>query len=158
MQLECIHFEEIFDVADSRGDFSFRSRGRAHYGACLRRGTVPRAGSTYLVAFARPGDWSSVLGWRETASQREVLSHSAWSLLLVRLLDIYWWAPAWLAIGFLLGGIKAGLACAAFFIAGMACASVHDVRTLRAVRQALLATDACNGGQDKDAGIPATPR
>lgn len=157
MQLERIHFEEIFDVVDRRGDFSFRSRGRAHYAACLRRGVVPRAGSTYLVAFARPGDWSSVLGWREASSQQAVLSYSAWSLLLIRLTDIYWWAPVFLGIGFLLGGIEAGLACAACFLAGLAYASVQDVRTLRAVRRALLATDAGDKDKDEDARMPSTP-
>lgn len=151
MHIERIHFEEVFDVAPGRGDFSFRSGGRTEYGVNLRRGTIPRAGGTYAVAFARAGDWTSVLGWRDLDSQEATLNHSTAGLLLARLYDLYLYGLFFLAGGFLFGGIGMALAFAALFVAGLGYVTARDVRTLRRARRALLAADADAGNPDKSA-------
>lgn len=53
MHIEQIHFDEVFDIQTVRGDFSFRSRGRAHYGVNLQNRVIPRPGSTFAVAFEK---------------------------------------------------------------------------------------------------------
>ena len=68
MQVERIHFDEIFDLAACHGNFSYRSAGRMHYGVQLDQGAIQQAGSSRAVAFGRAGDWSTVLGRRELAS------------------------------------------------------------------------------------------
>ncbi|WP_036248929.1 hypothetical protein [Massilia sp. BSC265] len=150
MHIERIHFEAVFDVAPGRGDFSFRSGGRTEYGVNLRRGTIPRAGATYAVAFGRAGDWSSVLGWRDLAAQEVMLNHSTVGLLLARLYDIYWYGLFVFAGGFVFGGIRMALAFAALFIAGLLYVTARDVRTLRHARYALLSADDHAGNPDKN--------
>lgn len=149
MHIERIHFEEVFDVASGRGDFSFRSGGRTEYGVNPRRGTIPRAGAAYAVAFGRAGDWSSVLGWRDLASQEVMLNNSTVGLLLARLYNIYWYGLFFFAGGFLLGGIRMALAFAALFIAGLLYVTARDVRSLRHARRALLAADHGTENPDK---------
>ncbi|MFC3458487.1 hypothetical protein [Massilia haematophila] len=63
MHIQRIDFDEVFDADPGRGDFSFRNRAGVRYGVRLRRGVVPPSGASWLIAFARPDDWSSVLGW-----------------------------------------------------------------------------------------------
>lgn len=135
MQIERIHFEEVFDVA--AGDFSFRSEGRTHYGVSLGHGTIPQAGATYAVAFGRPGDWNSVLGWRDLGSPAVTLAHSTTGLLLSTVYDIYLYGLFFFAGGFLFGGIRLALVFAALFIAGLGYVSYRNVRILRWARRAL---------------------
>lgn len=149
MHIERIHFEEVFDVASGRGDFSFRSGGRTEYGVNLGRGTIPRAGATYAVAFGRQGDWASVLGWRDLASGKASLAHSTVGLLLARLYDVYLYGLFLFAGGFLFGGIGMALAFAALFIAGLFYVTARDVRTLRHARRALLAASDHAGNLEK---------
>lgn len=98
MHIERIDFDEVFDVQAGPGDFSFRSRGRVQYAVNLRRGLVPQAGSSYLVAFARPGDWSTVIGWLDLRTGRSRLKESPWLAMLSEIGWLAWLAP------FLLGG------------------------------------------------------
>lgn len=142
MHIERIHFDEVFDAAPGRGDFSFRSAGETHYGVNLQRGTIPRAGATYVVAFGRARDWGSVLGWRDLASGEVMLSYSPLGLLVSRLLDVYLYGLLFFALGFLFGGIGTALVFGALFLAGLAWTAGRDLRRLRQARRALLAAEA----------------
>ena len=110
MHVEMIHFEKVFDAHAGRGDFSFESNGQVRYGVKLQRGMVPRAGSTYLVAFAESDDWSTVLGWldlhTETMALSERLRHTMWSDLG----SITLFGPVFLGAALLFGGPSAALA------------------------------------------------
>ena len=157
MQIERIHFEEVFDVA--AGDFSFRSEGRTHYGVGLGHGTIPQAGATYAVAFGRPGDWNSVLGWRDLASQEVILTHSTLGLVLSTVYDIYWYGLFFFAGGFLFGGIRMALAFAALFIAGLGYVSYRNVRILRRARRALRSVGKSGNSLDNSSAVcPGTVR
>lgn len=78
MHVEKVRFDEVFDIVAHRGSFSFRSGNRTHYAARLRHHVIPRPGSTFAIAFAEPGKWNTVLGWRELASPDVTLAHPAW--------------------------------------------------------------------------------
>lgn len=157
MQIERIHFEEVFDVA--AGDFSFRSEGRTHYGVSLGHGTIPEAGAAYAVAFGRPGDWSSVLGWRDLGSPAVTLKHSAAGLVLATVYDIYWYGLFFFAGGFLFGGIRMALAFAALFIAGLGYVSFRNVQTLRRAKRALRSVGGSGNSLDNSSAVcPGTVR
>lgn len=157
MQIERIHFDEVFDVA--AGDFSFRSEGRSCYGVNLGHGTIPQAGATYAIAFGRPGDWGSVLGWRDLASLDVTLKHSTAGLLLATVFDIYWYGLFFFAGGFLFGGIRMALAFAALFIAGLGYVSLRNVRTLRRAKRALLSVGESGNSLDNSSAVcPGTVR
>lgn len=139
MHIERIDFDEVFDVQPGPGDFSFRSGGRSHFGVNLRRGLVPQAGSRYLVAFARPGDWTGVIGWVELRTGTVRLKESTWFAMLS---DIGWFV--WLA-PFLAGGalwfFGAGAALAVLLVVcGLACLRLY--RTAGHARQARQALSA----------------
>lgn len=68
MHIETITFDRVFDAVEAIGDFSFDSAGRRVFAARFGPGALPRQGATYAIAFARPGDWGSVLGWRDLAT------------------------------------------------------------------------------------------
>lgn len=151
MRIERIHFEEVFDVA--AGDFSFRSEGRAHYGVSLGHGTIPPTGATYAVAFGRPGDWGSVLGWRDLASQTVTLTHSTTGLLLSTVYDIYLYGLFFFAGGFLFGGIRLALVFAALFIAGLGYVSFRNVQTLRRAKRALISVGESGNSLDNSSAV-----
>lgn len=157
MQIEHIHFEEVFDVA--AGDFSFRSEGRTHYGVSLGHGTIPPAGATYAIAFGRAGDWGSVLGWRDLASPEVTLTHSTAGLVLATVYDIYWYGLFFFAGGFLFGGIGMALGFAALFVGGLAYVSWRNVRTLRRAERALLSVGESGDNLDNSSAVcPGTVR
>ena len=157
MQIERIHFEEVFDVA--AGDFSFRSEGRTHYGVSLGHGTIPEAGATYAVAFGRPGDWNSVLGWRDLGSPAVTLKHTAAGLVLATVYDIYWYGLFFFAGGFLFGGIRMALAFAALFIAGLVYVSFRNVQSLRRAKRALRSVGESGDCLDNSSAVcPGTVR
>lgn len=135
MHIETIRFDDVFDVAARAGDFSFRSNGKAHYGARLQNNLIPRPGSTYTIAFAQPGRWDTVLGWRDLASDDVRLAQPTWALWLSLLSDFYLVGVAVLALGFVLGGAGLALAIAAVLLYP-AC---HRMRLNRSVRRALQA-------------------
>ncbi|MFC0252049.1 hypothetical protein [Massilia consociata] len=121
MRVELVHFDEVFDVAAGRGDFSFRSGGHAYYGVTFRSNAIPQAGAAYAVAFAEPGNWASVLGWRELPSGKPILKYPTWSEWVEELGDILMYGPFFAVGGFLFGGaggaaaVLAAAACAVFF-------------------------------------------
>lgn len=99
MHIERIDFDEVFDIQKGTGDFSFRSRGLPCYAVNLHRRLIPQDGSAYLVAFATPGDWSTVLGWLDLQTGTCRLKESTWLALLDEIGALAWLAP------FLLGGM-----------------------------------------------------
>ncbi|MEH6434055.1 hypothetical protein [Massilia sp. DD77] len=161
MKIERIRFDEVFDVAACRGDFSFRSGGKTHYGVNLHNKVIPRAGSTYAVAFGRPGDWTSVLGWRDLATPAVGLKTPGWWTTLVAMFDVYYLAPALIAPALLLGGPLAGLVAAAC-VAGLMLAWIAHVmlrnRKLKRILGAMTASDNAPGndmgGSPATAGLP----
>ena len=135
MQVETIRFDEVFDVAARGGNFSFRTGGQTHYGARLDNNIIPAPGSTFAVAFARPGHWDTVLGWRDLASSEVELAQPTWALWLCVVGDFYLVGLALMALGLVLGGGVLALAIAAVLLYP-AC---YQTRRNRAVRRALQA-------------------
>ncbi|MCC2958580.1 hypothetical protein LK542_23500 [Massilia sp. IC2-477] len=143
MYIERIYFDEVFDVQAARGDFSFRSQGHPQYGVNLGNRVVPRAGSTYAVAFGKPGDWSIVLGSRDLASS-VVFRQLTWSALLIQVLDFFLFGPLFVIGSLLLGGSWLAAVATALFLMALAYVVLRAVRDDRAVTRALLAV-----GQDE---------
>jgi len=135
MHIETVRFDEVFDVAARGGDFSFRSAGKTQYGVKLQNNLIPEAGSTYAIAFGRPGQWDTVLGWRDLASNDVRLAHPTWTLWLRMLGDIYLYGLALFVVGLLLGGAWVALAIAAVLLYP----ALYQMRQNRAIRRALLA-------------------
>jgi hypothetical protein len=79
MHIEMIRFDAVFDVVERSGTFSFKSGGRTEYGVRLQNHAIPRQGATYAVAFAKRGNWQSVMGWRDLAASDVVLAPSTMS-------------------------------------------------------------------------------
>nr|AGU11842.1 hypothetical protein [uncultured organism] len=134
MHIEKVRFDEVFDVAARAGNFSFRSQGRPRFGAKLKNHFIPAVGSTFAIAFAQPGDWASVLGWRDLASDDVVLARPTWAVWLLALGDATLHGAPLLVAGLVFGGLAGGLAAAAAF-AGVA---LYRTRRNRAVKRALL--------------------
>ncbi|MBQ5942770.1 MULTISPECIES: hypothetical protein [unclassified Massilia] len=137
MQVECIHFDEVFDVAAQRGDFSFRSQGRAQFGVNLHNHVVPRQGATYAIAFGRRGDWSTVLGWRDLASPAVGLKLPGWWAILSSLVNIFYVAPILIVLALQVAGTTAALAVAVAALCFMLYRVVYLLRRNRAVKRAL---------------------
>jgi len=142
MHIERIDFDEVFDVQPGPGDFSFRSGGQTHYAVNLWRGLIPQAGSSYLIAFAKPGDWSTVLGWLDLQTGTRRLKNNTWLAVLSDMTAIAWLAP------FLLGGallfIGPGAALAVLLaLCGFACLRLYQIASRgRRVMRALSAAHA----------------
>lgn len=141
MHIEHIHFDEIFDAQPRGGDFSFKSKGRTQYGVMLGRRVIPREGATYAVAFVQPGDWCTVLGWRDLASTTVTLKQSAWSYLLSELSMIFVIGPAVIGAGLLLGGPGVALVLSALVAVVSLVLLYGVIRRNRRVRQGLIAAD-----------------
>jgi len=149
MHIERIDFDDVFDIQPGPGDFSFRSRGQTHYAVNLRR-LIPQAGSSYLVAFAKPGDWSTVLGWLDLQTGTRRLKDNTWLAVLSDMTAIAWLAP------FLLGGtllfIGPGAALAVLLaLCGYACLRLYRIagrgrRVMRALSTACAETPSAVAG------------
>lgn len=137
MHIERIRIDRVFD-AQARGAFSFCSGGSVTYGVELPGKIVPRSGAVLVVAFARPGDWSSVLGWRDAAGGKVVLDDRWW----IELDLVYTLAPLPLVAGLVLGGAAGGLAALVAVAAAVAWLVAWVVRRNRRVRAALLGAPA----------------
>ncbi|MCC2962469.1 hypothetical protein LK540_18740 [Massilia sp. IC2-278] len=158
MHIERIDFDDVFDVQPGPGDFSFRSRGQTHYAVNLWRGLIPQAGSSYLVAFAQAGDWSTVLGWLDLQTGTRRLKDNTWLAVLSDMSAIPWLAP------FLLGGallfIGPGAALAVLLaLCGVAGVHVYRIvrrrqRVLRALSMAYLDAGARRPGVAGSAAAP----
>lgn len=145
MHVEEIRFDEVFDVAAAHGNFSFRSRDRTEYGVRLRRHAIPRAGSTFAIAFAQPGNWNSVLGWRDLAAQKVMLTQPAWTSWLFGLSDIVLFGVFFIVPGLLLWGAGGALAVTAALAAVACFRGLRLMRRNQAVKQALLAAGEVEG-------------
>ncbi len=134
MQIEEIHFEEVFDVQALRGDFSFSMRGRPCYGVNLGNEVVPCQGARFAVAFVKPGDWSTVLAWRDLASKTVKFKQPSWAALLLAASDLILFGPLFIAGGVALAG-EWIVACvfAALFAVGVLTVAVRGVMRNRVV-------------------------
>lgn len=141
MHVERIQFDEVFDVAACRDDFSFRSAGRVWYGIHFPGKPLPRDGSVYAIAFAERGNWGSVLGWRDLAQPSVTLANSTGSFLLAQSFGMILYAPFCIVGGLVFGGPEVAGAIAAV-IGGIALwRTIRVVRRNRAVERALLAVE-----------------
>ena len=145
MHIQRIDFDEVFDAAPGRGDFSFRNRDGVRYGVQLGRGVVPPSGASWLVAFARADDWSSVLGWAAPGAAAATLRESTWLSLLSGAATLAWFAP-FLVFG---AGYFFGLGAALAVLLGLGCwggvAGWRIVARDRAVRRALMRAKTLDG-------------
>lgn len=155
MHIQQVHFDEVFDVQAARGDFSFRSRGRAQYGVNLQCGVIPRAGSSFAVAFEQPGNWDSILGCRDLASTKVMLRRPGWWSMLFQTADILIFGPILVVGGLLAGGMWPGLVMTALLLLAMICVVVRTVRVNRAVERALLCLGDDSGRLDKRGALGA---
>jgi hypothetical protein len=135
MHVEKIRFDEVFDVVAEDGNFSFRSQGHTHYGVKLQKQLIPHEGSTYAIAFAKPGDWTTVLGWRDIASTEVMFAQRASFWWHFALTDIVMYALFFIVGGLLLSG-AAGTWVVVVACVGMAS---HQIRLNKKVKRALSA-------------------
>lgn len=136
MHIQRIHFDKVFDVQPRRGLFSFASADGVTYSVHLPGRIIPREGATWAVAFGQPGDWSTLLGWRDLARQRTTLNYKLVHLLSDVDMVGYVAIPA-LVLGIYFGGPLAALALLLAATAGGAWRLRHVVRRNRQVRAAL---------------------
>lgn len=136
MHIQRIRFDRVFDVQQRLGLFSFVSADGVTYSVHLPGRVIPREGATWAVAFGQPGDWSSLLGWRDLARQRTTLNYRLADLLFN--IDLLWWTavPVFVLCCWL-GGPLAALAMVLAATAGGAWRLRHIVRRHRLVRSAL---------------------
>jgi len=149
MHVEKIHFDEVFDAVAEDGNFSFRSHGRTHYGVKLQKHVIPRAGSTFAIAFAEPGNWSTVLGWRDLASTDVVFARPASFWLYFAVSDIVMYALFVVVGGYLYAGAGGTLAVTVV----CACIAFYHMRLNHKVKRALSA-----GGVDVNDGADLLAR
>jgi len=138
MHIERIHFDDVFDVNRQQGDFSYTSEGVKRYGARLRRGLIPCAGSTYLVAFAEAGDWSTVLGWRNLDTATRCYREPIWLATLSGIGSLLWLAPFFVFGALLFAGPGAALA---VLLAMLCCTGLFSYRLVMRKRSTLRALD-----------------
>lgn len=137
MHLQRIHFDKVFDVQPHVGLFSFASAGKPTYGVNLRDCTIPNEGATWIVAFSKPGDWSTLLGWRDLAAGRTTLTYQVRDLLFDEAWAVYWFAIPALALSLYFGGAWAAALLSVGALAGGAWLLRHIVRRNRQLRAAL---------------------
>lgn len=145
MHIEKVRFDEVFDVAAQRGDFSFRSQDRVQYGVRLGQHVIPRAGASFAIAFAEPGKWDTILGWRELASPHVTLAHPTWSFWFLGLSDILLVGLALIALALLLAGPVGALVATAAVVGIALFPAIRFMRLNRAVKRALLAAGGDEG-------------
>jgi hypothetical protein len=137
VHLQRIHFDSVFDVQPGHGLFSFTSAGKTSYGVRLPGRVIPPEGATWAVAFGQADDWSTLLGWRDLATQRTTLNYKLlyWLFEVDQLL---WWVaiPA-LVCCLYFGGLWVAMALVVAGTAGAAWRLRHVVRRNRQVRAAL---------------------
>lgn len=143
MHIEHIHFEEVFDVQTGRGDFSFRMKGHPCYGANLGSGVIPRAGARYVVMFGKQGDWSSLIAWRDLASDKVWFRKRAGIGQLLELGDLALSGPPLIII--VIGLVLAGQWLPAFGFGALLCFAaaaftMRNARRKRAIENILLST------------------
>jgi hypothetical protein len=140
VHIQRIHFDKVFDVQQRLGMFSFASADAVTYSVHLPGKVIPEEGATWAVAFGQPGDWSTLLGWRDLASQRTTLNHHLRHVIVDLAWGGYWFAVPVLALSIYFGGPWAAGAVAVAVLAGGAWLMRHVVRRNRLVRAALRKT------------------
>lgn len=113
MHIRQVRFDRVFDVQRRSGDFSFEDGGWPVYGVNAAAMGIPRAGSTYAVAFAEAGNWNTVIGWRDLATSTVEIRRSAWQLAIQQLPYNYLMITVPFAVSLGLGGYWAALPVAA---------------------------------------------
>ena len=116
MHIEQVRFDRIFDVQQVTGDFSFESGGWPVYGVNAVGGKIPREASTYAVAFGERGNWETVIGWRDMATQEVHIKRSFWASLGPHMPWIYLLVSGLLGAAMGRGGWKAALPLAAMLV------------------------------------------
>ena len=116
MHIEQVRFDRIFDVQQRTGDFSFESGGWPVYGVNAVGGEIPREAATYAVAFAERGNWETVIGWRDLATQEVRLKPTVWAHLGPHMPWIYLFISGLLGSAMSGGGWKAALPLAAMLV------------------------------------------
>lgn len=116
MHIEQVRFDRIFDVQQVTGDFSFESGGWPVYGVNAVGGRIPREASTYAVAFGERGNWETVIGWRDMATQEVQIKRSFWATLGPHMPWIYLLVSGLLGAAMSGGGWRAALPLAAMLV------------------------------------------
>jgi hypothetical protein len=116
MQIATIRFERVFDVQS--GTFSFESGGKRQFGVTFDHELVPRAGDTYAVALDEPGNWQTVVGWRDLATATVGLKRTAWAVACNLFLDMYLLGLIFPAAALVFGGTWAGFAAVVVMVLG----------------------------------------
>lgn len=141
MQIQQIHFDEVFDAQPVRGDFSFTMHGQRFYGANLGKNVMPNPGTTFAVAFAKIDDWTTVLGWRDLSSNTVRLKQPNWMGLLLALHNLITFGPLLIAAVLAFAGESMGAGIfATMFAVGLLTSVIRSARRNRIVEQALLAS------------------
>lgn len=146
MHIEQVRFDRIFDVQQRTGDFSFESGGWPAYGVNAIGGKIPREASAYAVAFSERGNWETVIGWRDMATQEvqikrtSVGPHLPWNYGLVSLL---------LTIAMNGGGWKAALPVAAILALIAVLIVRHGIARQRLAEQGLRGVRQASVGEGK---------
>lgn len=116
MHIETVHFDRVFDVQS--GTFSFDSAGKRQFSVCFDRQTVPHEGARYAVVLDEPGNWQTVLGWRDLGTSRVGLARSAWEVATSTLLDLSLYGLIFPAAALVFGGVWAALAVLGAIVVG----------------------------------------
>ena len=116
MHIEQVRFDRIFDVQQVTGDFSFESGGWPVYGVNAVGGKIPLEAATYAVAFGERGNWETVIGWRDMATQEVQIKRTVWANLGPHMPWIYLLVSGLLGAAMSGGGWKAALPLAAMLV------------------------------------------
>ena len=140
MHIERIRFDKVFDIQPRHGLFSFACADEVTYSVHLPGRAIPKEGAVWAVAFERPGDWSTLLGWRDLAASRTTLTYRLHHLLMDQAWGVYWFAIPLLALSIYAGGLWAGAVVAVAGVVGGTWMLRHVVLRNRRVRAALRKT------------------
>lgn len=81
MHVERVRFDRVFDVHERRKQFSVEYGGKPVYGVIALGLGIPREGTTYAVAYREPGNWETVVGWRDLSTGKVRLRRSGWTVI-----------------------------------------------------------------------------
>ncbi|WP_306397425.1 hypothetical protein [Telluria beijingensis] len=133
MHVERVRFDRVFDVRERLEEFSFEDGGRPVYGVRALGLGIPREGAIYAVVFLEPGNWETVVGWRDLTTARVELRRSNWTVITHAM--PFWMplAPGVIAVSNDPGGSKVFVTLAG---AVMLASIVHGARGLLRNRRA----------------------
>lgn len=102
--LEQVRFERIFDAPGHTGLFSFEAGGQRQFGVDLLDSEVPREGSHYAFVLAEPGNWQTLLGWRDLSTPDVVVRDTTRQCAPYVVSMAYSLVPMLMAFGWLVFG------------------------------------------------------